>query len=173
MKVISYIFSVGLLLFLSCGNKYDDYSELQFKIFQPVDTTLQILVSDIVKADTLLSLLCTGKDVEWYNATTHELKFKDYVETNITNFFVFYNDEFLFELGWVSPVMSYVLNYPVLIGFGNERIFNIGKGYPDWDLECFAKDDPLRIEREKNWETIEPGWNLFVKQLKKEGRYRK
>ena len=33
--------------------------------------------------------------------------------------------------------------------------------------------DELEELADENWKAIEPEWNIFIRQLKKEGRYRK
>ena len=69
--------------------------------------------------------------------------------------------------------------------------YHIGRGYPNWEYwkknfwtgkvwtatgwekpteDC---EDNWVKEREKNWKAIEPGWNKFIAQLKKEKKYRK
>ena len=59
--------------------------------------------------------------------------------------------------------------------------YYISKGYPRWEdnpktrniYPNFVEDRTfLDAEREKNWKTIEPEYNLFIEQLKKEGKYR-
>ncbi|MDR1381904.1 MAG: hypothetical protein LBJ47_10575 [Tannerella sp.] len=91
------------------------------------------------------------------------------------------NEEVLFELSVTSFAMSYTLDYPVLIyGIGDNKL-HIGKGYPDWEYWTHPIDCSTWYEfggycwmeeREKNWKAIEPGWNKFIEQLKKEGLYR-
>jgi hypothetical protein len=57
--------------------------------------------------------------------------------------------------------------------------YYISKGYPGWNpgdrgIETSHWDwESIDAEREKNWKTIEPGWSLFIQQLKKEGRYKR
>jgi hypothetical protein len=62
--------------------------------------------------------------------------------------------------------------------FIEERHYYISKGYPRWHPsergESTKHWDWASIDeaREKNWKVIEPEWNIFIEQLKKEGRYR-
>ncbi|MDR1092149.1 MAG: hypothetical protein LBL79_13835 [Prevotella sp.] len=56
-----------------------------------------------------------------------------------------------------------------------ETRYYISKGYPRWDPKDRGEIWDWTFtdeEREKNWKAIEPEWNLFIEQLKKEGRYR-
>jgi hypothetical protein len=57
--------------------------------------------------------------------------------------------------------------------------YYISRGYPRWDPKDRGVEtshwnwESIDAEREKNWKAIEPEWNLFIQQLKKEGKYRK
>jgi hypothetical protein len=59
-----------------------------------------------------------------------------------------------------------------------ERRYYISKGYPGWHPSEWGEStkhwDWASIDeaREKSWKVIEPDWNKFIEQLKKEGRYR-
>lgn len=176
-------------LFMSCNNEYDNNSALHFKTSLPEEQRETVLRSSASEKDSLftgtvepsketLIEFCTGEDLEWYNETTGELKFKDHITKNtlILNFFVYLDGEFLFGLGLIPNVMSYVVNVPVLEQDLNDGSrYYIAKGYPNWDLNKYDKEEQIRIEREKNWNALvqSEGWKLFVEQLKKEGRYKK
>lgn len=71
--------------------------------------------------------------------------------------------------------MSYVINYPVFTEIPDEAGgYCIAKGYSAWSEEWLGKNSETMMERNKNWDAVmEPGWDLFIKQLKKERRYRK
>ena len=137
------------------------------------------------------TLFYHGDSIEWFNEATSEVKFKSMVKVNtaegLKSITVYLEDTELFTLHAVSSLNSFSYNYPVLIeSFGG---YYIGRGYPDWKywIEGFLEDphyqfkssfyrDPGKDwveEREKNWKAIEPGWNKFVAQLDKEGKYRK
>jgi len=157
-------FSIMILFFYSCS-KETGSSLLYFKTFQLKQETKSTIEEEKFKIDTLF--LFTGDNVKWYNAKTKEIKFKnaslmDYIPC----LFVFLDEKELFILRVVPTIMSYTLDNPVLIYDTSQKRYFFGKGYPDWDWGEFIE------EREKNWKEIEPGWNLFVEQLKKEGRYR-
>ncbi|KAA6332682.1 hypothetical protein EZS27_018835 [termite gut metagenome] len=165
-----------LIQFLSCSENCEPSENfaLYFKTVISQETTLRSSSLKEMKNDTILSLICTGKDIDWFNATTGELKFKDYVDKSIIvgGLCVYVNEEFLFSVGYVPDVMSYVLNYPVLKHSVNDNRYYIKNGYPGWD-EGNPNYLSVKEDREKNWKEIEQGWNIFIEQLKKEGRYRK
>jgi hypothetical protein len=150
-------------------------------------------VEEIGAIDTLFE----GDRIEWFNGTTREIKFKTLdVESvpfplfgNLVSLIVCLDEEELFSLGSVSGLSSIAWNHPVLIQGGvigyspDTKLidFQIGRGYPDWEYwtEKFwtetgwDRTDDWVKERDKNWKAIEPGWNKFIAQLKKEGKYRK
>ena len=78
----------------------------------------------------------------------------------------------------VGPTCEWRYEYT---GTGGQ--YRISKGYPRWDPReeereeyydpwwgtSWASRDSIR---EENWKAIEPEWNIFIEQLKKEGRYR-
>ena len=176
-------------IFLSCNNEINNYSALYFKTNSPNQQIKTILKSSALDEDSLFTgtlepaketvlEFCSGEDLEWYNETTGELKFKVKVTENmiILILFVYLDNKFLFGLRLIPNVMSFVKNTPVLVqDLNNNGHYYIAKGYPNWDLNEYDKDSQMRIEREKNWNTLiqSEGWKLFIQQLKKEGRYRK
>ena len=60
---------------------------------------------------------------------------------------------------------------------GNSGYY-ISKGYPRWDPKDRDEStahwdwDSIDAAREENWKAIESEWNIFIEQLKKEGKYR-
>lgn len=187
------IFLIGIVVGLAsiaCNNQNEDenLNQSSSKLFFKSSTETNIKSSDseqdswftgtIEPAQETVIEFCTGEDLEWYNETTSELKFKDQVTKNtlILNFFVYLDGEFLFGLGLIPNVMSYVVDVPVLErDLHDGSRYYIAKGYPNWDLNKYDKENLMRIEREKNWKTLSQskGWELFIQQLKKEGKYRK
>ena len=175
------------LLFSSCGDKYDTTTSLYFKTIVPKEE-LTLRSSDpesSVSDSSEIVLLFTGMEVEWFNETTRELKIRKTTSWqllgNKASIFICLDEEVLFELLFTSDIMSYWLDYPVLEFDVAHSRFHIGKGYPDWDYQTDPELCQKNIEisghcwmedRDKNWKAIEPGWNKFIKQLKKEGRYR-
>jgi hypothetical protein len=160
-----------------------------------------------VEYDTVL--WCHGNDIEWYNATTGELKLKNapppeslfsYISPNFfISLSIYLNDIQLLSFPYISPYSSAGAAFPCIEtvvedGFkwvgcqcgskerahvwgpncqiilekseyaaGTIRYF-MGKSYPIWMAD---------EEIEKKWKAIEPEWNIFINQLKKEGKYRK
>jgi len=180
-RVIPKILSVLLcgFLFLSISSCTKD---------ENIDSVLNIKAVNFqtnLRTDTTL---LNGVNIEWYNASTSEIKFKD---TPNGNYFssvhgglvaiIFCLDEVeLFKLDAISSVSSVSLSHPVLIKETTD-VYYIGRGYPNWEYwkEDFWKDtswdkaaDWVK-NREQNWKAIEAGWNKFIEQLKKEGKYRK
>ena len=54
--------------------------------------------------------------------------------------------------------------------------FYISKGFPRWEgpnrPDWYDEGSFFHSAREKNWKAIESEWNIFIEQLKKEGKYR-
>jgi hypothetical protein len=131
--------------------------------------------------DTVMVTLFIGDSIEWFNETTGELRFKGgsvAPEYFVISFDFYIDSLFLFNLVSTGTIYSWVINRPVLCWYGSNSDFHpageyIEIGYPNWSEEYLGKDSPDMIERRKNWEAIKPGWDLFIKQLKKEGKYRK
>jgi hypothetical protein len=158
MKNIHFILLLGVVI-ISCSNEdlVKDESLLSFKTLIP---SSRLESSNIEEMDTVL--LFTGENVEWYNGTTGEIKFKNISEDDLVTCFaitVCLNDEpLLFPFRFVSDVMSYVINSPVLIYEVTTHRYYIASGYPDWDF--LVDDNPNKKERDENW-----------KRLKRAGRF--
>jgi hypothetical protein len=133
-----------------------------------------------VGSDTILFF--SGKDIAWFNESTGELKFNDNFSgmERIGNgpvvLHVYSENESLYSIHFfhTSDIMSYVINSPVIVSEVGENACYIKNGYPYRNLTDLEKDDPWRIERERDWNALvqSEGWKLFVVQLKKEDRYR-
>jgi hypothetical protein len=151
--------------------------------------------SSNIKYDTII--WCTGNNIEWYNATTGELKFNITPPLVYSGYLVFFlDDRILLNLEVANPYSSHSTAYPCIntepergvwhckthpnedhipgpaceyeYTVIEEAHYYISKGYPRWgDFNNYADE-----AREKNWKTIEHEYNLFIEQLKKEGRYR-
>lgn len=189
MKTINYLFSVILSLsFLSCSNDGNlnnnnfSQSTLAFKalITSNSGSSAMSKVVQAVSTDTVL--LFTGKNISWFNETTGELRFNnnfslEKIGNGKVYLQVYSNNEPLYSVSFILTlnVMSYVINSPVIYNGVGENSSYIKNGYPERNLADLSKDDPWRIEREKNWNVLvqSEGWKLFIQQLKKEGRYRK
>ncbi|MDR2086317.1 MAG: hypothetical protein LBP72_03995 [Dysgonamonadaceae bacterium] len=183
MKYINYLFATILLLFVSCNDEHTDKnnlpSTLNFKAVIPNDLRSSSISESEQKLETDTILLFSGKDIAWYNETTRELKFKDHfpgIEIKgyaSVDLLIYSGDESLFSINLIltSNYMSWVINSPVLLCGTDGKTYYVKDGYPDW--EWLSNEEPVQIERNENWKAIESGWNIFIEQLKKEGRYRK
>ncbi len=189
MKTMWYVFSVILsLMFSSCSND-DGLSENNFSpstlVFKASITT-DSGSSDITKALQTVStdtiFLFSGNDIAWFNETTGELKFNDnfsgmeMIGNGLVVLHIYSDNESLYSINFFHTfdVMSYVINSPVIVNrVGKNTSYYIENGYPYRNLADLDKNNPWRIEREKNWDKLvqSDGWKLFILQLKEEGRY--
>ena len=179
--------------FVSSCNKEDNMSSaLNIKAVVVAQSVRSAPSEDDERVST--RLWCQGKDIEWYNETTGELKLKNNSDMNcVAGLVVYLDDKKLFTLEVVNGASSIATDFPCINwepveGYGRclthledhtplpsceymeyivtEAQYYISKGYPRWA-------DVINEEREKNWKAIENEWNIFIKQLKKEGKYRK
>ena len=116
------------------------------------------------------SLWCAGDNIKWYNGTTGELKFK--TEPSMepgAQLALYLNDEKLISFVLADPYSSVSYIRPCIVVEPDG--FYIRKSYfIYWEPD---KMDEYKESAEENWKAIEPEWNIFIRQLKKEGRYRK
>ena len=147
------------LLFSSCS-KEDRESALFFKVVEYMITK----EGATQKIDTITFF--TGKDIAWYCESSGELRFNHFPRfpsNDYLHLFVCSNDEFLFPITFYFPgKFSSFSNIPPCLYY-DER-----KRRVYFSLQC----DNIDWCEEKLRE-MEPGWNLFIEQLKKEGRYKK
>ena len=190
MKKLTFITIAAIILTVSsCKEESNINSVLNIKAVGYIgeQTTRSSLAGKGLNIDTLLF---NGDNIEWYNATTSEVKFKNNPEGNyfwsvfggLVSIIVCLDEVELFTLDAIGSYSSVALDHPILIlGGENPDGFYIGRGYPNWkywteefwtETEWDKKADWVK-ERENNWKAIEPGWNMFIEQLKKEGKYRK
>lgn len=161
---------VCVLCLSSCSKGNITDSALSIKsIYNEVDAGSSNTENE-VKRDTLL--WCDGDNIKWYNIKTGELVLKtNPLYMPATDYLVvFLDDKELIRFELASLTSSGYTATPCLIlalpGQSSEEIcYFICKGYPRWS-------DIIDAEREKNWKAIEPEWNIFIEQLKKEGKYR-
>ena len=122
-----------------------------------------------------------GNEIEWYNGETGELKFTENVpeptfigaQSGILRLLVivFLDDEALLNFNYVK--FSYTSS-TFATPFPNIAIHSCEKCGVQYTCYFISKCFPPQLlfpDREKNWKTIEPAWNIFVEQLKKEGKY--
>jgi hypothetical protein len=162
------------------------------------------------RAENDTVLWCNGSDIEWYNATTGELRMKHTLEFPYLKgkFVIFLHDKELLSLLYVSPYSSASHVCPCITYYGWEEIEQASSGQPqgtqvDRVVEPGEYRESVKLSRpryyicesypvfskgfrennkwdwaaidaliEKNRKAIEPEWNLFIEQLKKEGKYR-
>jgi len=207
MNKLFFVFFVFCTLFFSsCTREKYLNSALTIKsVYSNINTRSFLSDENKVESDTVL--WCHGNDIEWYNATTGELKLKkapppeslcSYVtQSYFISLSIFLNDIQILNFPYVSPLSSMGLHIPCIeteitsqykwVGCqcGNKEEshvwgpncqsiyvnnkdagaihYYIAKGYPRWIIY---------EERENNWKAIETEWNIFINQLKREGKYR-
>ena len=118
------------------------------------------------------SLWCTGDDIEWFDATTRtfktniELPYDVFQMPSSGKYLILYLDEKpLIRFEAITIVSSIETCSPsITTKFKNKQEYLI--------LKCYPPGDPICDKCEENWKAIEPEWNIFIEQLKKEGRYR-
>ena len=191
------------LLFSACNGENDEIdrpSALTFKLVRYFDLNDNLVNAENqwapnnqgvqwlpgVEYKEIDTLWCTGDDIEWYNASTGELKLNIRPKLiwgspplDYEYLMVFLNEKLLIKFEAITGASRNVTDAPC-ITWGNldMQTYRIRKGYPDnvdiWsDLRgLWDSLDVLYEEREKNWKAIEPEWNIFIEQLKKEGRHK-
>ena len=173
--------AVLFLLFSSCNddnekqeetpvNEYDGPSALSIK---------SVIYSSYNANDSLVSgvkwfpeveyeessLWCAGDDIEWFDATTNILMLNTRPPATYGDppfyrqyLIVFLDDKQLIRFEIENPVSSAgAATIPYILNING--LFYIGK-------------TPLWPQSEKDWKAIESEWNIFIEQLKKEGRYK-
>ena len=161
---------------------------MSFKIVQPSESVKSLSEEDTIQPIDTVSFF-SGNDIAWYNVTTKELKFKEsfrgltFPLWGFCDLLILSDDILLFSINLIltNNFSSIAFAAPCLyIEFDDDRIrYILGKGYPDvdavrslgYDLDSSWAEHIEACER--NWKPIEQSWNLFIQQLKKEGKYRK
>ena len=172
----------GVIVFISSCNKEDEVGNSALSIYAVGQSEIRSAALDESEKENK-SLWCTGDNIRWYNGTTGELKFNTTPPpiSGFPPFFyeylvVFLDDKELIRFETVTPISSISTARPCITL--EEDGFYINKGYPRWDPkdrdESTAHWDWESIDaaREENWKAIEPEWDIFIEQLKKEGKYR-
>jgi hypothetical protein len=224
----NYMFIIGCILcFSSCTKENENAlpSALSIKVVSPkadagssdtkdVNTRSSNTETDRAENDTVL--WCNGSDIEWYNATTGELKlnnpysneFHDPIDGSLVIFL--YDKELLnFPIDcW--DLLSYYVIFPhikvvsikvelppssepkedrVIDQALHDQLLREGlylRKYRDYryyiskGFEISHEDEYYKYRyryfdvtvHKKTWKELEPEWNLFIEQLKKEGKYR-
>ena len=157
-----------------------DESEKPIVIIDPVEkATLYacgISPSETRTAGDAQNMLFTEKDIEWFNVTTREIKFRELDEPLYKRMQPFHEIEFhlgddaLFVVssfvgGWDSRIFTnLVLHYDVITD-PNQGHYYLQDCYP---LQ-FADTDEVKANREKNAEQ----WELFIHYLDNKGKLKK
>ena len=140
-------------------------------------------------SEALGQVIFTGDDILWFNETTKELRFKDnllskpvVLDHAAISFYM--DDAYLFSsIIYASSLSSQIYNSLVLFYNITENKFFLLNGYPDISIlqntdgnsfpagaeDMAAVSQELRAE---NMQKIASEWNIFINQLKKEGRHR-
>ena len=203
MKIL--FFLVCTLFISSCVKEQSLYSALSIKsVITKVNTRSFSADENKVEYDTVL--WCHGNDIEWYNATTGELKLKNapppeslfsYISPNFfISLSIYLNDIQLLSFPYISPYSSASAAFPCIVTVEEDGFKWVGcqcgskEQAHVWSPNCeiilekseyaagtiryfMGKSYPADEESEKKWKAIEPEWNIFINQLKKEGKYRK
>ena len=106
----------GMMFCLSCSEEKIDDSALSMSIYTVSQSTTKSAAIHASEHEDGL-LWCTGNDIEWYNATTGELKLKN-IQTkvppflNISKLTIFLNEIELFSIEQHWPASSYKPSKP-------------------------------------------------------------
>ena len=155
-------------LFLIVGLDSCDFIRDMFPSGKSDLTFKAILSSGTKQVD---SVLFTGNDINWINGTTGEISFNDSTIVSKIRCYHFINcyigSDSLFRATITIPIMSSVENNLVLNLNLKDNHFYFEDGYPDWIDNNGANG--IRIQ---NKEKRFVGWDRFIRELKKEGRYK-
>lgn len=122
----------------------------------------------------------TTLDLVSYNGKTGEVVFKNItsIQEQITRLRtkvnVYLNEKFLFSLIWTNDLLSNLYNEPVI--HNSAAGYYVYNGYP-WgvivnDISKYTAQTTQQLEERKaSFKAIETNWNIFIEQLKKEGKY--
>lgn len=122
------------------------------------------------------SVVFLGSDIQWFNATTHELRFKDSLTiARIRKFnkikFYLGTDSLFTAITFVSDVSSQIIDDIVLHLNHQDGQFYIEDGYPT-NANVLSNPAASIALREKNKNNRATAWNRFIEQLKKNGQYK-
>lgn len=122
------------------------------------------------------SVVFLGSDIQWFNATTRELRFKDPLtieKIRKFNKIKFYlgTDSLFTAITFVSDVSSKIIDDIVLHLNSQDGQFYIQDGYPS-NTNVLSNPAASIALREKNKNNRATAWNRFIEQLKKNGQYK-
>jgi hypothetical protein len=117
------------------------------------------------------TLLFTGNDLKWFNATTCEVIFADSLTPKKLNLFhwikCYQGTDSLFTATLTSDIMSSIINDLVLNHNLQDGKYYFEDGYPAW-IDNLGTNS-IRIQNKKKRSAA---WNRFIAQLKLEGKYK-
>jgi hypothetical protein len=120
-------------------------------------------------------IIFTGNDILWFNATTKEIRFVDNIlnsnKISLWRTVKFYiDDEYLFSsMVFVSDLSSNTYNSLVFYYSIIENKFYLADGYPI-DVSVLSNPQKAQEIRDENRRMIEPEWNRFIEQLRRENK---
>lgn len=166
IKELSVIFAVLLYTVAITGSCSDeDYTPSRISIHSSYKSANEPHDTGVYPNDTILF---SGDDIKWYDESTEELRFNDTdalmaFRENWTkyDYATFYLDgKKLFTVAITESQMP--LTYDDLTLIDNGYKYFLSHGYP-----TSAYASPYKAEKNA------AAWNVFIKQLMAEGRYRK
>lgn len=122
------------------------------------------------------TLVVNGNKVQWYNATTQEVRFTDnyavaqsipFANYKSVKFYLHAN--YLFSSFLATSSNSQSWSSLILYYSSVENRFYLKDGYPD--VSVLANPQAEQQLRDENRKKIADEWALFIHQLKFEGRY--
>jgi len=117
------------------------------------------------------TIVFTSDDIKSFNGSTGELSFSDpKTNTKIKNYFMlqcYIGKDSLFSVNLTSDIMSYIVNDLVLNHNMKDGKLYLQDGYPSWINNSGAVS-----LRTRNKERRVISWTKFIKELKKEGKYK-
>ena len=130
--------------------------------------------SSMATGDVEGPVIFTGNDIEWFNETTREIRFKNNVSmkaafSNVQAIKFFIDGEYLFSsVVYVISLSSQIINSLVLYYNVMENKYYLLDGYPPDSsiLENAGAEDT----RGDNMQAISSEWNRFINRLKEDGK---
>lgn len=122
------------------------------------------------------TLVLKGDKVQWYNATTKEVRFTDNYAVAQSIPFASYQSvkfylrtSYLFSSFLATSSNSQIVSSLVFYYSSTENRFYLKDGYPD--VSVLSNPEAEQQLRDENRKKIADEWALFINQLKLEGRY--
>ena len=129
------------------------------------------------KDDVEEPVVFTGNDIFMFYENTGEIRFKDNFSmkvsfTNVPLIKFYIDNEYLFSaFVYIDSSISQIFNSLVFFYNTTENKFYLLDGYPPNDSR-YPNSTEADI-RDENMQNIADEWEMFIEQLKKEGKYNK